>query len=162
MASAFQIDNIVSMLKSLTSVAVECSRPVQAVRRRLSVRNCPEASRRSQTSFSPLFSSSLFGRRGAWAQGQAVRLSHVSRHFRDIALAERSLWSTIHIRSRAWNLKEELETIISRSGGNTDFNVFVDIDPDEFHIGKDNIVVFAATSSRWRTLSLTECDRRVV
>ncbi len=159
MASAFQIDNIVSMLKSLTSVAVEFQDRYKQFATSISSK-LSRGFASIPDELLPIIFEFAVRAEGRMGARQAVRLSHVSRHFRDIALAERSLWSTIHIRSRAWNLKEELETIISRSGGNTDFNVFVDIDPDEFHIGKDNIVVFAATSSRWRTLSLTECDRK--
>ncbi len=60
---------------------------------------------------------------------QAVRLSHVSRRFRAVALGEPSLWTTMHSNAR----KDELETFMSRCGQETDPHIIFDITPRNFN-----------------------------
>ncbi len=84
---------------------------------------------------------------------QANSLSRVSRRFRNIALAERSLWTTL--RSNA--SKEELQTFISRSGADLDFQVFVDVIPEWSLKNRDAFWdELRPTASRWKTLSVAE------
>ncbi len=86
---------------------------------------------------------------------QAVRISHVSRRFRSIALGDRNLWTSL--RSEASEI--ELDTFLSRSGGDVDFHGFIHIVPygrrsDAFM----KEIQLKVTSCRWRTLSLRESE----
>ncbi len=86
---------------------------------------------------------------------QATWLSHVSRRFRDIALGERSLWTTLS--SEAW--KDELDTLIPSQRHKCGVPyLHPTIVPYRFGSLSDS--AFANTcfpmASNWRTLTLTE------
>ncbi len=152
MTSAHEIDAIVSILEPLSTIAwsfrnnssnpyLQCSQ------------NSPKASHPSRMRSSPSSSHLPFGHKDIREARQAVRLSHVSRRFRQVALEEHSLWTTM--RSNA--SKDETETFLSRSGTVTDLHLFVHVAPQRKDIDKNVFMkTFGTTASRWKTLSLTE------
>ncbi len=89
-------------------------------------------------------------------QKHAVWLSHVSRRFRGVVTRERSLWTVLHSNAS----KEEVETIISRSGGDSDLHVVLH-SLAEYRM--DKFVSFLAecvpTAPRWATLKVVSNGR---
>ncbi len=81
-------------------------------------------------------------------------LSQVSRRFRRIALSDRTLWSTLNL----WydTTREELERIISRSGGEIDLHAVINMNHE---IRDSEVDTFICSSShsraQWRTLTIT-------
>ncbi len=81
---------------------------------------------------------------------EALRLSHVSKRFRRIALAEHCLWTTLRSDWRT----EALETCIARSGHKADLHVIIHL--------RDHLVLSSfidicwPTASRWKTLTVSE------
>ncbi len=85
--------------------------------------------------------------------GETVRLSHVSKRFRRIALAEHCLWTTLRSDWRT----EALETCIARNGHNTDLHVVVHLIGEGTHLVLSTFIdVCWPTASRWKTLTLSE------
>lgn len=81
----------------------------------------------------------------------AVRISHVSRKFRAIALGEHRFWTTLHTSAK----KDELDTFLSRSGQDTDLRDVVYINTNRF-ILKDFMDVCCSTAPRWKSLAVVE------
>ncbi len=92
----------------------------------------------------------LVGRRDGTKQ--AVRLSHVSRKFRAIALGEKYLWTTLHSRAS----KDELEALISRSGQVVDLHVVIHVIAEvTFNLQAFMDICFP-TAPRWKSLAVIE------
>ncbi|KLO13739.1 hypothetical protein SCHPADRAFT_997160 [Schizopora paradoxa] len=89
------------------------------------------------------------GPRGATT---ARSLSHVSRRFRNVALDEKNIWTTLC----SSGSQGEWNTFIPRSGTMTDFHVFVEITPSRNY---EKWSAFLGrcwqTAPRWATLTLT-------
>jgi len=95
----------------------------------------------------------LVGRRDGTKQ--AVRLSHVSRKFRSIALGEKRLWTTLHSRAS----KDELEALISRSGQVVDLHVVIHIIAEvTFNLQAFMDICFP-TAPRWKSLAVIEVSQ---
>ncbi len=158
MASAFEIDVIVSMLKSLPvmSVAFEFQERYNQ-RTSAIISNLSKGIVSLPDELLPIIFELAVQEEGCMGATQAIRLSHVSRRFRDIALEDRNLWTTM--RSNA--SKEELETFVCRSGTDMNIYMFVDAVPDRdgpYENGDSDALwkLLMPAASRWRTLSLAE------
>lgn len=89
---------------------------------------------------------------GAGGVTMAKLLSHVSRRFRNVALANRSIWATL----RSNGSMEEWQTFISRSGSSTDFHVFIQTTQLRNRQKWDAFMDRCwQTASRWTSLTLT-------
>lgn len=151
--SAHEIDAIVSMLKPLMSVALEFQEQFKKALAPTMAKAARAIASVPDDVLAIIFEAAVRAEKSNGPR-QAIRLSHVSRRFRQVALEEHNLWTTL--RSNA--SKEELETFVSRSGTDTDFHVFVHVCPkggmsiSEYEFMKK----FETTMSRWKTLSLNE------
>lgn len=93
------------------------------------------------------------GHRGS---AQAKSLSHVSRRFRTIALAERNLWTVL----RSDASKKELKTFISRSGTQADLNIFIHVPRWDTNLSWETFEeICLPTTSRWQTVTLGNLSR---
>ncbi|KLO12554.1 hypothetical protein SCHPADRAFT_998050 [Schizopora paradoxa] len=81
----------------------------------------------------------------------AVRLSHVSRKFRELVLGEHLFWVELHSSAK----KDELDAFLSRSGHDTDLHVVIRVDPRPFDpmAFLDNCW---HTAPRWKSLKICE------
>ncbi len=115
---AFRVDSMVSVLKVLMNTALGLQRDYD---------NClklfvPKLSKGIASIPDELVALIFkFATRQENTLKQTVRLSHVSKRFRRIALAEHCLWATL----RTGSSTEELEVCIARSGHNTDLHVVI-------------------------------------
>lgn len=86
------------------------------------------------------------------AATMAKSLSHVSRRFRNIALAQRSIWATL----RSNGSEEEWDTFMERSGPASDFHVYIQTRPKRNHKRWDYFLDRCwKITSRWTTLTLS-------
>ncbi|KLO06370.1 hypothetical protein SCHPADRAFT_1002386 [Schizopora paradoxa] len=86
-----------------------------------------------------------------YGRKQAIRLSHVSRKFRAVALSEHDLWTTLHSGAR----KEEIEAFISRSGRDTGLHIVVRNHP-RHSVSQHFLETCLAVSSRWKSVEIEE------
>ncbi len=84
---------------------------------------------------------------------QAVRLSHVSRRFRAVALGERRLWTMLHSNTS----KDGLATFIARGGRDADLYIIFHINSEYFNV-RNFLDVCWPTAPRWRWLTVSEHD----
>lgn len=153
--SAREIDTIVSILEPLRTIALELQKQFKQSLVQVITNLSEGIASLPDELLSPIFKYAVRAQEHLGAI-QAVRLSHVSRRFRQIALEERNLWTTL--RSNA--SKEEQETFHTRSGTFTDLHAYVHLAPDGEGINSDVFTkTFGAKISRWKTLSLTDCAR---
>lgn len=82
----------------------------------------------------------------------AKSLSHVSRRFRNVALAHRNLWTTL----RSNGSEEEWDTFLSRSGPNADLHVYIRTSTSRDRGGWNGFIdCCSQTAFRWKTLTIT-------
>lgn len=84
---------------------------------------------------------------------RALRLSHVSRRFRRIVLADSSFWSTLCFchKTRTENIKRS----ISRSGTSTDIHIIINFRPSISCSALQSFMdACSSTARRWRSLSM--------
>ncbi|KLO08297.1 hypothetical protein SCHPADRAFT_944567 [Schizopora paradoxa] len=154
MASAFEMDMMVSMLDVLMEVAKGLQRQF-----RISQETIAAKLSRGIKSLPTELLSKIF-QFVVWEQGenggiQAIRLSHVSRSFRTITLETRGLWTTLH----SSDAPHQLETFLSRSGLNEEFHAVIHFDRRAIAFGISHFVILCqSVISRWRTLTLTQED----
>ncbi|KLO13740.1 hypothetical protein SCHPADRAFT_350955 [Schizopora paradoxa] len=89
------------------------------------------------------------GREGA---KMARSLSHVSRRFRNVALAQKNLWATL----RSNGSEEEWDMFISRSGPNAEFRIHIQTSTSR-NLRKWDAFIKCCwqTAFRWTTLTMT-------
>ncbi|KLO16158.1 hypothetical protein SCHPADRAFT_938069 [Schizopora paradoxa] len=155
MASAFEMDVVVSMLDVLLEVAkglqmqFRISQEIIVAKLSKGIKSLPTEL------LSRIFQFAV------WDQDenggvQAIRLSHVSRRFRTIALETRGLWTTLH----SSDAPHQLKAFLSRSGLNEEFHAFIHFDHRAIVLGISQFVLAChPVISRWRTLTLTQEDR---
>ncbi len=150
---AFRVDSMVSVLKVLMNTALGLQRDYD---------NClklfvPKLSKGIASIPDELVALIFkFATRQENTLKQTVRLSHVSKRFRRIALAEHCLWATL----RTGSSTEELEARIARGGHNTDLHVVIHLIGIRFF---DSILpafmdVCWPTAPRWKTLTVSKAE----
>ncbi|KLO08301.1 hypothetical protein SCHPADRAFT_1001046 [Schizopora paradoxa] len=152
--SAYEVDTIVNILHVLTDFATGLQAkfkiPFQSLVSKLSkgINSLPEEL------LAKIFQISVWGE-GKEGGTQAVRISHVCRAFRSIALGKRGLWTTLSSKMSG----RYLETFISRAGPNEDFHTFyhsstnIGAHMDSFEI------ICKPILSRWKSLTVTPASK---
>ncbi|KLO08305.1 hypothetical protein SCHPADRAFT_1001050 [Schizopora paradoxa] len=158
MASAFQIDAIVSMLNVLSSSANHIQSKLKQTQERISAKLSKGINRLPDELIAAVFQ---FAVRDKGNEGgrQAISLSQTSRRFRNIALRTRSLWNILS----SSNSTSQLETFIARAGSNEEYNIFVHFTHRMFSSGIDRFTNACRSSApRWKTMTLTQDDKLCV
>ncbi|KLO05825.1 hypothetical protein SCHPADRAFT_1002682 [Schizopora paradoxa] len=157
MASAFQIDAIVSMLSVLSQSANEIQKYFKQPQERISTKLSKGIDELPEEIATKIFQFAV------WEEGcnggkQALWLSHTSRKFRSIALMSRSLWTTLY----SCDSKHQLEAFISRAGPREEFHAFAHYDT-RIHSSSFGISGFTnvcqSIAPRWRTMTLTQDEK---
>ncbi|KLO08312.1 hypothetical protein SCHPADRAFT_944580 [Schizopora paradoxa] len=155
MASAHQIDAIVSMSSVLSKFANELQMRFKRARESISAKLSDGSDGLPIEIVTKIFQFAV------WAEGrnggnQAIRLSQVSRRFRNVALASRSLWATLC----SYDSPSQLETFISRAGPHEEYHAFARYDS---HIHSSGIDWFVNSCQsivpHWRTMTLTQDEK---
>ncbi len=142
---------MISMLNALTSTALTLQKRLRQCQEPIVSRLSKGIASLPDELLPMIFKFAVWdeGRKGA---RQAVRFSQVSRRFREASLRERSLWTTL----RSDATRDELETIVSRSGSRTELHAFIHFDDDFRSSGLRVLMsVCQPTLCRWKTLALT-------
>ncbi|KLO08304.1 hypothetical protein SCHPADRAFT_944573 [Schizopora paradoxa] len=152
MASAFEIDAMISMLNTLLDFAYGFQEQFKLSQERLVSKLSKGFGSLPDELVSKIFQFAVWEER-EYGGKQAIWLSQVSRRYRVLSLETRSLWTTLHSRDS----DGRLEMFISRAGPNEEFHVF--LHSESFF----NPYLFArkchSTMSRWKTLTLTQEDQ---
>ncbi|KLO05827.1 hypothetical protein SCHPADRAFT_946586 [Schizopora paradoxa] len=152
MASAFQMDAIVSMLNVLSGFANKIQTHLKRSQEWISAKLSKGINKLPDEIFTKIFQFAV------WEEGydggrQAIFLSHVSRRFRNIALGSRSLWTTLF----SGDTDAQLETFISRAGSYEEFHAFINFTSAEKEEGIGYFTdICRPTITRWRTLTLSQ------
>ncbi|KLO06369.1 hypothetical protein SCHPADRAFT_933116 [Schizopora paradoxa] len=92
----------------------------------------------------------------AYGTKQAIRLSHVSRKFRAVALGARNLWTTLRSNASV----KELNLFIARSGANSDLHIQVNhAGPLKNPITKEFRDAILKLTPRWKSMEIVELDK---
>ncbi|KLO06334.1 hypothetical protein SCHPADRAFT_895517 [Schizopora paradoxa] len=146
-----ELDTMSSILKHLSDVATELRQEYMEIFDPL-VSRLSKISRLPDEVLAMAFKSAVRaeGHRGG---EQARRLSHVSRRFRAIALAECELWTTLCSSSS----RKELEMLVSRYGTQADLHIFIHI--PTFFPPWDFVKICSQFFSRWNTMQIGNFPR---
>ncbi|KLO05833.1 hypothetical protein SCHPADRAFT_895949 [Schizopora paradoxa] len=152
MASAFQIDAIVSMLNVLSSFANEIQSRLKQSHKCITEKLSKCINELPDELIATVFQFTV------WEEGheggrQALFLSQISRRFREIALGTRSLWATLS----SSNSTSQLETCISRAGLNEEYHAYIHYDSSIYSSGIYSFMdACQSSTSRWKTVTLTQ------
>ncbi|KLO16156.1 hypothetical protein SCHPADRAFT_887924 [Schizopora paradoxa] len=152
MSSLFQLDNVVSILDVLSSLAKGLQAHLKPSRDSIVTKLSKGISSLPKEILIKIFQMAVWGE-GSGAGQQAILLSQVSHEFREITLQTRDLWTTLN----SYDPPLLLEMFISRAGLSEEYHVF-------FHpcteFGKDDVAHFADTCQssipRWKTLTVKQ------
>ncbi|KLO08302.1 hypothetical protein SCHPADRAFT_1001047 [Schizopora paradoxa] len=152
MTSVFEVDAIVKML----TVLLEFANGLQA-KFKLSHEHIASKLSKGINSLPEELLTKIF-QFAVWGEGrnggkQAVRLSHVCRSFRGIALEKPGLWTTLFSGAS----ETQLETFISRGGPNQEYHAFLHFNP---LINRHGQRLFSSICRpiipRWKSLTLSQ------
>ncbi|KLO08303.1 hypothetical protein SCHPADRAFT_944572 [Schizopora paradoxa] len=147
---AHEIDSMTSILKHLTDTATELGRQYKGILNPVMSKLSKGISSLPDEVLAMVFESAV---RAAGQEGveQAKRLSHVSRRFRAIAISECNLWTNF----RSSSSREELETLVSRSGSNTHIHIHIYIPISTSTLPfEDFLKICSPTSFRWNSMMI--------
>ncbi|KLO04815.1 hypothetical protein SCHPADRAFT_933899 [Schizopora paradoxa] len=151
--NAYQVDNMVGILKALLETASE----IQHEYERCLTPVLSKLSKGIAAIPDELLALIFKHNAATYGRKQAIRLSHVSRRFRGVALSEHNLWTTLHSGAR----KEELETFALRSGQDTGLHIVVRNHPG-LSVPKFFLDACLAVSHRWKSLDIEETSHDFV
>ncbi|KLO16159.1 hypothetical protein SCHPADRAFT_223065 [Schizopora paradoxa] len=151
MESVSELDTIIKMLNVLLDSANGLQAKFQFVRENIVSKLSKGVGSLPDELLAKVFQLAVWeeGREGG---KQAVRISHVCRKFRSIALGTRGLWTTLFSGAS----EHQLQTFISRAGPNEEFHAFYHFSTKVRYVGSSFTSICLPIISRWKTLTVSQ------